>query len=113
MAKTPKKRELPKGIERALTGRKPSADSEALLTDLIEIWGGTRRLAADLYAEYQAGKPGSMNRQKILDMIQRLIVNNTNHQIGTSLVPSDMTSDELETAALDYVMRLSNAPASS
>lgn len=109
MAKTTKTpRELPKGIERALGNRKPSADSEALLIDLVEIWGGTRALAKDLHTEFKGANPGSMCRQKILDMVHRLIINNTNHQIGVSLVPSDMTAEELEAAAFEYVKRVTD-----
>lgn len=98
-----KPKEIPKGLERALAERKPSADSEALLTDLIEVWGGTRQLALDLHTEFQGAAAGGMTRQRILEMIQRLVVTNTTHKIGQTFAPSDMTDGELEALAMKYV----------
>lgn len=111
--KRKKPRELPKGIERALVQRKPSADSEQLLLDIIEVWGGTHKLAMDLHKEFQEAKAGSMVRQRILETIHRLIVNNTNHQIGQTRKPDDMTDDELDETAMSYTKRLTNAPSST
>jgi hypothetical protein len=34
---------LPIGLSRALNTNKTTADSEALLSDLIDVWGGTLR----------------------------------------------------------------------
>lgn len=99
--------QLPKGVVRALADRKPSADSEKLLIDLIDVWGGTRQLALDLHKEFQAAGAGSMVRQRILEMIQRLVVTNTTHQIGSPIKPEDLTDGDLEQTALDYVKRLS------
>jgi hypothetical protein len=47
-----------------------------------------------------------MTRQRILEMIQRLIVTNTTHQIGQSVSPSDMTDAELEATALAYMRKV-------
>lgn len=118
MAKTKKTDDaskIPKGLQRALAERKASADSEALLTDLIDVWGGTRQLALDLHNEFQKAPVGGMTRQRILEMIQRLIVTNTTHQIGQTLAPSDMTDEELEATALKYVRKVAPdaAPAPS
>ena len=99
--------ELPPGMLRALSSRKQSADSDSLLTDLVEIWGGTRQLAKDLYSEFQRAQAGGQTRQKILDMIARLIQNNTNHNIGKSVQPSDLTDEELQAVALEYARRVS------
>ena len=41
-----------------------------------------------------------MTRQRILEMIQRLIVTNTTHEIGRVVTPSDMTDEELEAMAV-------------
>lgn len=104
-AKKPGK-EIPKGLARALAERKANADSEALLADLIEVWGGTRQLALDLHAEFQKAAAGGMTRQRILEMIQRLIVTNTTHEIGRTIKPSDLSDDELEDLAMTYVKRV-------
>ena len=101
-----KPKEIPAGLMRALAERKPSADSEALLNDLIEVWGGTRKLALDLHAEFQHAARGGMTRQRILEMIQRLVVTNTTHAIGQTSTPSDMSQDELDAMALKYVTKV-------
>jgi hypothetical protein len=44
---------LPLGLSRALGTNKTTADSEALLSDLIDVWGGTRQLAIDVHGEFQ------------------------------------------------------------
>jgi hypothetical protein len=98
-------RQLPKGLARALADRKANADSEALLADLIEVWGGTRQLALDLHNEFQRAQAGGMTRQRILEMIQRLIVTNTTHEIGRTVKPSDMSDDELEAVAMVYARK--------
>lgn len=111
MAKTTKKTtgpEIPKGLVRALENRKPSADSEALLTDLIDVWGGTRKLALDLHKEFQNAAEGGMTRQRILEMIQRLVVSNTTHNVGSSITPSDMTEAELDAVAMTYLKRVTS-----
>jgi hypothetical protein len=106
-------RQLPKGLARALADRKTTADSEALLSDLIEVWGGTRQLALDVHNEFQKAPSGGMTRQRIVEMIQRLIVTNTTHEIGKSLKPSDMDDDELEAVALEYMKRVTDGPATT
>jgi hypothetical protein len=99
------------GITKALTERKAGLDSEALLNDLIDVWGGARQLAVDLHDEFQKAPSGGMVRQRIMEMIQRLILTNTTHEIGRVAKPSDMTKEELEAKAMQYVRRLSGAPA--
>jgi hypothetical protein len=97
---------IPKGLARALVERKPGADSEELLNALIEVWGGTKRLATDLYAEFKEAPSGGMVRQRILEMIQRLIITNTTHEIGRTKAPSDMSDEELAELALAYIKRV-------
>ena len=54
-----RKPQLPKGLREGLADRKAAADSEALLDDLIEVWGGTRQLAIDIHAEFQKARPAA------------------------------------------------------
>lgn len=102
------KKQMPKGLARALGARKANTDSEALLNDLIDVWGGTRQLAIDVHAEFQKAAAGGMTRQRILEMMQRLILTNTTHEIGKTIKPSDLTDTELEELALDYVRKVTN-----
>lgn len=99
-------RRLPVGLARALSGRKKSTDSGELLSDLIDVWGGTRQLALDLHREYQKASEGGQTRQRILDMIQRLIITNTTNEIGQVEKPADMTDEDLASIALTYMKRL-------
>lgn len=99
--------EIPKGLARALAERKPGADSEILLNDLIEVWGGTRQLAMDIHKEFVKAAPGGMTRQRIIEMVQRLIITNTTHEIGKTYKPSDMDDDELENMAVAYMKKVS------
>lgn len=106
--------ELPKGLTRVLSTQKASADSDTLLKDLLEAWGGTKQLAMDIYKEYQKAPEGGMTRQRILEMFQRLILTNTMHEIGRSKSPSDMTDEELQEIALEYAKRVtSDGPSSA
>jgi hypothetical protein len=102
------KKELPPGLTRALATRKKSADSEALLTHLIEIWGGTERLAKDIYTEFQKASAGGMTRQRILEMLQRLILTTTDRGLASAVRPSDMSDEELEEMAMSYAERVTN-----
>lgn len=102
---------LPPDLAKALTQRRRNADSEQLLLDMIEVWGGTRQLALDMHQEYQNAPAGGLTRQRILEMVQKLIVNNTNHDIGKLEKPSDMTDEELNKIALEFANRVTNGPA--
>jgi len=98
-------------MKRVLANQKATADSGQLLSDLIEIWGGTRQLGADLYAEFQAAAPGSMTRQRILEMIQRLVITNTSNEISKPITPSDLDDDELERIALELTAKVTHGSA--
>ena len=105
-------RELPKGLRRALAVRKPSVDSEALSDGLDRSVGRHRAACLDLHHEFQKAAVGGMTRQRILEMIQRLILTNTTHQIGQASAPSDMTDEELEMVAMRYMRKVvDDAPA--
>ena len=93
-------------ILKAIKAPRFAADSAQLLSDLIDVWGGTRKLALDLRNEFQHASKGGMTRQRILEMIQRLVVVNTTHEIGRSKSPSDMTDDELAAKLTAYAERL-------
>ena len=104
---------LPAAVAKVLAGSKPSTDSGALLASLIDRWGGTDRLANDIFSEFDAAPKGGMTRQRIIEMIQRLIINNTNNEIGKSRNPSDMSDEELAQVAMNYLGRMAGnaAPA--
>lgn len=105
-AKPKPEKKLPEGLTRALATRKASADSEALLSHLIEIWGGTERLARDIYAEFQKASPGGMTRQRVIEMIQRLILSNQDRGLGNVIKPADLSDEELDSIALSYAERV-------
>jgi hypothetical protein len=100
-------------VAKVLAGSKPSTDSGALLASLIDRWGGTDRLAADIFGEFDAAPKGGMTRQRIIEMVQRLVINNTNNEIGKSRNPADMGDEELAQVAMNYLGRMAGnaAPA--
>ena len=95
-----------------LAKRKGSGvDTGALLNALIEQWGGVHRFASDIFAEYQQGKPGGMTRQKILEMVARLVTVVTNQQIARPRGAGDMSDDELTEAIEAMIGSLSGGTA--
>ena len=95
-------------IAKAIAESRPSVDSGQLLCDLIEIWGGTRQLAKDIHMEFTKAAAGGMTRQRILEMMQRLIITNTTQDIGRVANPSDSTDEELLTELQAFVKKLTD-----
>lgn len=105
--------EMPKSISMVLAGQQSAIDSASLLSNLIDVWGGAAAVSKDIYAEFQRAPAGGQTRQRILEMMQRLIINNTAHDLTSTVRPSDMTDGELEDLAMTYVKRLTDAVPSS
>jgi hypothetical protein len=55
---------LPPELAKAIAASPKNANSEQLMLDLIEVWGGTRQLALDMFSEYQAAPIGGLTRQR-------------------------------------------------
>ncbi len=85
--------------------RRLGHDSNQLLVDIMERWGGTKAFADSMLVEFQAAKPGSLIRQNLLEMIQKLVVNNTNHNHTRISRPSDLDDEELEAELQDIMQR--------
>jgi hypothetical protein len=102
--------ELPRAVAKVLAGSKPSADSGALLAELIEAWGGVGRLARDVAAEFQTAPKGGMVRQRILEMMQRLVLTTTATGLAKTRNPADMPDEELEAVAMNYLKRMTSNP---
>jgi hypothetical protein len=100
------KHQLHPDIRKALIRRRPSADSEQLLLDLIEVWGGTRKLALDLKDEFKAAPQGGMARTRILELIHRLVISNTTHDIGRTRPASEFSDDEIAARLGGYLERI-------
>jgi hypothetical protein len=94
---------VPTAIRRLIVEGGAGVDSGRLLSDLIEAWGGSTRLAQDIVSEFNRASPGGATRQKILEMIQRLIVINTQNEIARPAAPGEMTNEELEAAVALYM----------
>ena len=62
---------LQEALQSALGERGNSVDIGGFLADLIEIWGGPRRLASDMHREFQEAAVGGMTRQRILEQVGR------------------------------------------
>ncbi len=93
-------------LKSALSDRDNSVDIGGFLADLIEIWGGPRRLAEDMHREFQEAAVGGMTRQRILEQIGRYITYATDRQITKTVKPSEMSDAELEELAMTYMQKL-------
>lgn len=82
-------------IARAVAKGAAAIDSGQLLNALIECWGGPGRFARDIFSEYQNAKVGSLNRQRILEMLTRLTVQVTSQEIAKPRSVTDMSDAEL------------------
>ncbi len=69
----------------------PGFDRAGLLSSLLEVWGGQDKLAASLYVEFQHASPGSMVRQRILELICRMI---SQHSDSEPPIAVDQLDDE-------------------
>jgi hypothetical protein len=104
MAKKPaeskvRSRLVPAQVAKALAEGGAGIDSGLLLKSLIDCWGGPVRFSRDIHQEFQDAKPGSLTRQRILEMMTRLTVQVTNQEIARPRPVSDMTDAELVAAA--------------
>ena len=70
-------------------------DSAELLSLIVEHWGGPARLAADLRQDYLEAKPGSMTRQRIVEMISRLTVQVTQQGAARPFDPGVMSDEDI------------------
>jgi len=80
-------------------------NSEQLLSDIIQEWGGTRALARDIKKAFDKAPEGSMTRQRFFEMFQRLIISNTDRDIAREVDPSEFSDEELAQAAAGILGR--------
>jgi hypothetical protein len=100
---------LPKKVFAALNDRPSATDSGALLASLMKKWGGPEQLASDMYEEFQQAPTGGMVRKHILELIQRLVIQNTNNEVGLVKKPPEMEDSECEDLVMYYLGRLTGA----
>jgi hypothetical protein len=93
-------------IRKTLAGRGQLIDSGELAKNLLDVWGGPRRLAEDIFREYTKAPNGSVARQRNLEMVMRLIVTNTTHDIVRPVNPEDLSDGDLATVAEHYLGRI-------
>jgi hypothetical protein len=95
-----------KQVSDALAGKKTGVDSSKLLNDLMERWGGTEKFAKDVAFEFDKAMPGSLQRQKILEMVQKLVVTNSIHAFNPPERPEDLEDDEIQERLDYYIARV-------
>ena len=97
----------PQNLARTLArATQDDTDTLVFMKDLFECWGGSKRLAMDVHAEFQRAAPGGVTRARILEMIQRLVIVNTQQDLAKPVSPTDLTDEELAQAARTYFERL-------
>jgi hypothetical protein len=77
--------------------KEPGFDRSALLSGIVQAFGGTGQLAEAIHDDYLASPVGSTARQRFLDMICRLI-NYETQAAGDARDPSEMSDEELADA---------------
>ncbi len=77
----------------------PGFDRTGFLTALLEVWGGQDKLALSVYQEFYAAAKGSMVRQRILELISRLIAQ---HSDSEKSVPVEELDDEALRASITH-----------
>lgn len=90
-------------------GSRAGLDSSGLLNSLIRNWGGEVAFTRDVYSEFKAAKPGSMTRQRILEMISRLTITVTAQESSRPRGASDMSDEELEASLEARLRKMANA----
>ncbi len=89
---------LPDRVIKAIAQVDSSFDSQKLLEAIIHHFGGPEKFAFQIVQEFKAAGPGTLVRQRILEMVNRLTMN-----VSASSPPSknagDMDDDELFEAA--------------
>lgn len=106
-----KVRLVPEHVARALArGKGAGIDSAGLLNALIDRWGGKDRFASDIQSEFQAARPGSMTRQRILEMISRLTVQVTAQEGARPKPAREMSDADLIASARSLLEKIEHGP---
>lgn len=108
MAKRRSKDSITKSVRRTVAIAEASVDSQQLLSDIIAEWGGTGNLARDIKEAFSSAPEGSMIRQRFLEMVQRLIITNTMHDLSQTSEPSAMSDSELDEVASHYITKIAD-----
>lgn len=80
-------------VVRELALAVPGFDREGLLSAIIEAWGGTGALANSIVAEFRAAKPGSMVRQRSVELVCRLVSQHSD--VAKPASPEQLSDEEL------------------
>lgn len=91
--------ELPSQIQKAIVLDSNQIDQETLLSAIVDKFGGPNEIAATVYREYHDGQPGGITRQRIIEMITRLVINVSENNANLVKRPTDMTDQELKDVA--------------
>jgi hypothetical protein len=90
----------------AVRGRGAGIDSVGLLAALVKAWGGQDQFAQDVFAEFQAAAPGTMTRQRLLEMVTRIVVQVTAQEHARPKAAREMSQDELLESAQALLEKL-------
>lgn len=85
-------------ILKAIADVDPSFNSGKLLDSIIHFWGGVDKFAYSIVDEYKNCKPGSLVRQRIFEMINRLTMNVSQH------APPSKNAEEMEIEELEEAL---------
>lgn len=99
---------VPRRIKAAIATAPASADSGILLAEMMRAWGGPVGVADALRSEFDSANPGTIARKGIMELLQRLVIENTKANIAHTRRPEEMEDWELDEIILKYMARLNN-----
>jgi hypothetical protein len=105
---------VPETVARAaVRGKGAGIDSVGLLAALVKAWGGQDKFAQDVFAEFQSAGAGTMTRQRLLEMVSRLVVQVTAQEQARPRSAKEMSQDELLETARSLLEKLDDGRATA
>lgn len=84
-------------------------DCGTFLEAVIDHFGGLKRLAHDFVTEYQNAKVGSMQRQRMMELISRLMIYETSRRAANPTPVGQMDDEDLDLVIQGYLARMPHA----
>ncbi len=84
-------------------------DCGTFLEAVVENFGGLKHMATDFFKEYQLAKNGSMQRQRFLELISRLMIYETGRRQSNPTPVGQMEEEDLDVIIAGYMERMGDA----
>ena len=92
--------QMPAKVQSLILDDSNAIDQETLLKEIISGFGGAKEIANTMVKEFKDAAPGGITRQRIMELITRLVVNVSESNSMLVKRASDMTDQELKDVAV-------------